>query len=513
MNGLRRFGTILMAEVLMRCRDRRLMLVLLMAAAIAWWCFPPKGASYMVLALDETYRGQYSSAWVGMTVAMTSLWIALAGFYLVRGSLTRDIDTQVWQLLAATPLRRSTYLLAKWGAHLTVLGLLVAAATAGGVAAQLVRAEDTRIDLVELCKPIALLAAPSCAITAMLSIWFDLIPLLRRTFGNVAYFCVWLAMLAATQHMARAHTMGASTVIGDPFGVTVFTEAARHAIQLQTGATASTDFCMVCGSKPGTPVSIAWQTWQPTPAVVAGRLLWLLLAAMAVAAGAALGSPKPSVRKAGAATQRQRPIRLPWLATLVQPLRRHPFGELFLSELQLMLRQRRRWWWAALAIVWCIQFFAAIDSVAVATVVGWLLLLDIFSRAALLERDARTAAMVFSADIHDRILRARWAALFALALLTNLPALLHSAVSAPATALAAVAADASLATAGLALGVLTGNGRTFELAICLLAYFAFNGGGVLNIAVDPLRTTVLHLAATLPMAGVLMAKWGRTRLA
>ena len=63
---------------------------------------------YMIVAVHGGERGAYSSAWVGMVLATVfSTLLSLCGFYLVRGTLVRDIDTRVWQLLVATPMTRA----------------------------------------------------------------------------------------------------------------------------------------------------------------------------------------------------------------------------------------------------------------------------------------------------------------------------------------------------------------------------------------------------------------------
>src|SRR5205085_10054221 len=125
---------------------------------------PARDEHYLVLAVDQGLRGAYSSAWVGMALAMVySLLLGLGGFYVVRGTLVRDFETRVWQLLVATPMTRAGFLLAKWASHMLVFGVLVGAGLVVGLVAQFVRAEDRHIDLFEAIKPILVFSLPGLA--------------------------------------------------------------------------------------------------------------------------------------------------------------------------------------------------------------------------------------------------------------------------------------------------------------------------------------------------------------
>ncbi len=184
MAAWRRFLAILRADLLERMRSLRFWVVLALLTAFTWWCFPAADAGYLTVSFGRGTRGDYSSAWIGIVLALEfCTLLSLAGFYVVRGTLSRDIDTRVWQLLVATPMTRSGYLLAKWASHMAVFALLIVV----GLVAQQVRGEVGAVDLLELAKPALLLSVPALAITAMFAVWFDLVPWLRRSAGNVLY--------------------------------------------------------------------------------------------------------------------------------------------------------------------------------------------------------------------------------------------------------------------------------------------------------------------------------------
>ncbi|MEO5624857.1 MAG: hypothetical protein ABIQ70_02470, partial [Dokdonella sp.] len=186
MEALRRFTAIVVADLRERSRSTRFWVVLGLVSLVTWWCFPGIETGRYTVGFNTDQRAAYSSAWVGLVLGlMYSTMLSLIGFYLVRGTLVRDFDTRVWQLLVATPMTRAGYLLAKWTSHMAVFALIMLFGLAIGAAAQWVRAEDHAFNLFELLKPVVVLALPSLALTAFFAVLFDLVPWLRRTAGNV----------------------------------------------------------------------------------------------------------------------------------------------------------------------------------------------------------------------------------------------------------------------------------------------------------------------------------------
>lgn len=509
--AMRRFISIVAADLLERVRSLRFWLAIGAVAVAAWWCFPPVGAKYMILGLNSQYRGQYSSAWIGMVLAMTSIWLSLIGFYLVRGTLTRDIDTRVWQLLVATPLRRHTYLLAKWCSHMLVLTLIVSAGVAVGAAAQWLRAEDRHIDLIELLKPVLLLQLPGLALTAMFAVWFDLVPWLRRTAGSVVYFVLWLFILAGSAQNIRGADAAQAPLIGDPFGIAVFNQAVRAHAAPQIAGVLEPGFCLACGTTKKRAITFDWPSWQVEPQALPGRLFWLLLAA----AGVMLGAPfldRAAARSTAAseASGADPGRRMIWLGALLRPLQRSRLGTLLASEIALTLRQRKLWWWLAVLGAGAVQVAGSANAACIAVIVAWMLCLDMYAHAALREGAFGTAPVVFSAaHAGNNILWARWTMLVLVGIALTLPAIVRFGATAPAVAAAVVVAGVSLAAWGLALGAATLSPRPFELLVCILAYMSIDGAPVLHAGVDPRFTVFLHLAA-LPLAAMaLLAMWPR----
>jgi len=485
MEALRRFMAIVVADLRERSRTPRFWIVLGLVAWATWGCFPSLQSGMVSVSFGDNARGAYSSAWIGMTVGLIqATLLSLVGFYLVRGTLVRDFDTRVWQLLVATPMTRSAYLLAKWASHMAVFSLLLFASVAVSLVAQWVRAEDRAIDLVELCKPAVLLALPSLAFTAFLAVLFDLIPWTRRTLGNVLYFFVWTAVLAVSANLLEKNGVpNASPWLSDPGGMIM---AGRDLIHGLASTAPWVDTHSLSVTIPmGDPVKVrlfAWTHWTPNAEAALGRVLWVVLPMLGVAALAPL-LDRAAARTQAAKARANSGRRLRWLDRVLGFLDYSATGRLVSAELKGVLRARVGWWWLALVISWGVQAAGSKDAMTIAVIVAWLASTDVFSRAILRERSAGTGALVFTAvGAAKRLLVARVSVSLVLALFAALPALVRLGVGHDAAAVVLLLVAVQVALFGLAFGVVFRSPRPFELGLVVVGYMGVQGQGPLAFA-------------------------------
>ncbi len=499
-NGLRIALAVLVSDLRQRSRSLRFWAIALAILVAAWWCFPPVDAGYMIVAIGDHHRGFYSSAWVGMVLAMVAMLWSLIAFYDVRGTVQRDFDTRVWQLLGTTSMRRSAYLLAKWASHLVVMAGLLAATLAVGLVAQWVRAEDRQVDVGELLKPAVFIALPMLAFCATFAIWFDLLPWLRRTAGNVSFFFVWIALLssgaASVMHDRQAMQQSWAS---DLAGIEMMQWSVDRQVAPQfPGKPLPEGFCVGCGGVTAKPVRFVWTRWDVSAAVLWGRMLWLAAALAGVLLAVPLldwAAARPATR--GAAAGRRTPRSLRWLRGLLAPLQGTPLGALVAADLFVVLRMRPLWWWAAWAPVWGVQLFGPRHAMALAMLAGWALLLDVFARTGLREQESGTGALVGTAPGGAaRLLRARTAMLVGLAWVAVAPGLLHAAFAHPAMVPAAIVLGASLALWGLAGAVLARSSRPYELVFLIVAYATTQGLPWLDAGARGSAVVLAHMAGS-----------------
>ena len=516
MAALQRFGAILLADLRERTRSPRFWVVLAAVMFAAWWCFPAVDAGYTTASVNGgNQRAFYSSAWIGLVMALEfSTFLSLIGFYVVRGNLVRDIDTRVWQLLVATPMTRGGYLLAKWASHLVVFGVIMAIGLGIGLVAQLVRAEDRHIDLIELAKPTLLLSVPGLAVTSMLAVWFDLVPWLRKTAGNVLFFVLWITMTSVS--LSGLSSPDRRAVLdnwrSDPNGLVVVARDIDRNLPQPAGVPRKAGFSVGVQVRETPPHRFEWSHWQVRGIDVVGRLLWLFAAIGGVLAAAPVLDWAAARSSAAAKIRSNAGATLRWLDVLLAPLSRSRWGILTAAELRIALRQRRWWWWLAALVALGLQIFGAPKAMQIGLMLGWLLTLDVLARSVLREVEHGTGGMIFTAsDILRRLLAARFASGVLLVLALSAPSLLRGIGGGGMGAIAIIAIAASIVSWGLALGAACRNPRPFEGLLVAALYGGIQGAAIFDVSAAPQTTAMWHAIALVP-AWLLLA-WAWPRLA
>jgi hypothetical protein len=511
MEALRRFLAIVLADLRERTRTPRFWVLLGAMVVVSWYCFPSVDKHYLILAVDSGTRGTYSSAWVGMVLAMAySLLLGLGGFYVVRGTLVRDIETRVWQLLVATPMTRAGFLLAKWTSHMLVLSLVAAIGLVVGLVMQYLRAEDRSFDVIEAVKPIVFLALPGIAVSATAAVWFDLLPWLRRAGGNVVFFFAW--MIALSVGVAQLEAQGAAartTWLSDSSGLMVAARDFQRVRTQQSGKVEQFGFSLGSSRHEGRVKTFEWKQWSPRPMDLVGRALWLALAL----GGVLLAAPVldwAAARGTNAKARSTAGRKLRWLDAALKPFARGAFGVLAVAELKLALRERKLWWWLAALVLLGFQAFSSGQAMQICLLLAWLLPIDVLARSVLREREHGTGALVFTAPkMLARLLAVRFVVGTALLLGLSLPGLLRLWAMQPMGAAAALVVIASLASWGLALGALLRNARLFELLLAGSIYVGLQGAPLFALDASAPTTLLWHGAALLPAWLALAWAWPR----
>ena len=185
---------IMRADFLERVRGYKFLVILGLMVAVAYGFVPEAGAGYVTIDLDG-YRGVYDSAWIGASVALlVAGYLGLVSFYVIKGAVNRDRETGVGQIIAATPVGKSAYLLGKWLSNMAVLTAMTAVIVVAAAGLQLIRDEDRGIDVWPLVAPFLIIVLPTMALVAALALLFEAIRPLRGGLGNVVFFFLWIVV-------------------------------------------------------------------------------------------------------------------------------------------------------------------------------------------------------------------------------------------------------------------------------------------------------------------------------
>ncbi len=528
MRQLRVIFAIARADFLERARRYSFFLTLLFAVILGYSAATGK----ITIRLGD-YRGVYTSAWIGIMVAMvTTCFVSLVGFYVVKNAVDRDRQTGVGQILATTPLSKSSYLVGKFFSNFAVLASMVFILALSAIVMWFFAAEDPRFDLWALVSPFLLLALPAIALTAALALLFESLPVLRGGVGNVIWVFAWslgiglpeltgLPWLDASGLMTVSEQMMAAARTTIPG----YTHGFSLGINLEPVTVAQT---------------LRYQGIQWSKEEVFVRLIWFCMA-FVLALLAALFFDRfdpacslvPSLRRRKPTGQSTDAGNLPTAAepmTMVKPpaavhltslagaAHAGAFGSLFAAELRLAVKGLRWWWYVVAAGLLAAQFVAPLElSRGPLLGVAWIWPILIWSAMGARESRFGTNELLFSsAWILRRQLPACWFAGVAVALLTGIGAAIRLFLAGQNASLMAWLAGALfLPSFALALGIWSGSSKPYEGLLTALWYIGpmnrtpgLDFTGAANGPIT-LRYSVIYLA--LSAALLTLAFFGRAR--
>ncbi|MGN6183371.1 MAG: hypothetical protein ACTHQM_06915 [Thermoanaerobaculia bacterium] len=197
---LYRLFAIVRADFLIRLRrpSTAVVFVLLSIMPYFWIPLPSTGRALIVI---RDQRAIYNSAAIGMATALlATIFIGLAGFYVISNALRRDVLTRCGYVIGSTTMRGSEYIIGKFAGNVVFLTVFTAGFMATAMAMVFVRGERPLEPLV-FAGQYLLLVPPSIAFVSAIAIFFECTPLLRTKFGDVLYFFLWVFTLTAAAMM------------------------------------------------------------------------------------------------------------------------------------------------------------------------------------------------------------------------------------------------------------------------------------------------------------------------
>jgi hypothetical protein len=477
MNAPRVLYHMVRADFLERVRRPSFLLTLAASLYLAYAVATEK----VWIVVGDGYRGVYNSAWIGTLMTLCcSTFLSLVGFYIVKNSLQRDTDTRVGQILAATPMRKDFYTVAKTLSNFAVLACMVGILMLAAVAMQWMRAEAHSFSLWKLWSPFIFLALPAMLLTGAVAVLFETLPVLRGGVGNVIYFFAWTALLAAS-----------ANGVDDPTGLQLLYRSSRGALRaVDPSNSKNFGFSLTIGGKHAVH-TFPWNGIDWTADVLLIRLCWIgaaagiaLLASLAFHRFDPARSWRRTVKSIAPALSNGTPDRqseaaapiaissahlTPLARTSARTSARTPARarslQLIASELRLMLQGQRWWWYAIAAGILVGEFVSPERDVREGFLLAaWIWPILLWSQMGCRETRNSTGALLFSAERSlSRQFPALWIAGVLVALITGAGVGIRLALGGDWHSFAAWLAGALfIPSLALALGVWSHGSRAFE---------------------------------------------------
>ncbi len=467
---------------------------LLMLGLVAWIGYLSASGQFR-MRVPPDYIGVVNSAWVGGTMTVTvSFLLGWVGFYIVKGSINRDYTTGVGQIMATTPLSRPVYMLGKWLSNFAVLGIAILILFLEGVA-MILGVGKAGFDLWALASPLLLIALPCMGLIAAFAVLFESVAWLRGGLGNIIYFFGFLFLLVATSQISTIGTPGSTPnpfvdftgwqIIGD--------SVARAARAVYPAAGGGFAFSITDLAAPNL---FQWSGIRWSVDIFLSRLIFLL-AAPALAMLSAVffdrfnpshfrqtRKPRPHTPADNILPGENAPVKETHLSSLPAGRRRFRFMQLYTTELKLLLKGQRWWWYVIAAGLVIAQVSSLVASTRILLIVAWVWPVLILSGMGNRETRFDTRQILFAAPRPLRNqLPAIWLSASTLVALLGIGALIRFILSGEIHGvLGWFTGVFFIPSLALALGILTGGGKAFEVLYVLWMYLLTQGMSELDFA-------------------------------
>jgi hypothetical protein len=429
----------------------------------------------MALELGQ-YRGEFNSAWVGAMMSLIgTFFIGWFGFYMVKGSVSRDRETGVGQIMATTPLTRPLYMFGKWLSNFLVLMAMVAVLALAGLIIQLLQGENRQINLLAFLDPFFFIVTPLMALVAAAAVLFEAIPFLQGGLGNIVYFFAFIMFVPLFMENDTLKNFPAF----EPMGLGLLASEMGKAVSA-IHPDYNGDFTLGGGMVGITTTTFTWNGIHWTAEFILARFSLIVLAiALTFVAALFFDRFDPSRTKlrsvriksnasnsVTAPASTSQALSTHHLTPLNKAANRFSFFTVLTAEFKLLLKGQRWWWYAVTAgvIIAC----AASPSVSTREIIlpiAWVWPILIWSAMGSREIHNNVQQLVFSSALPLwRQLPAQWLAGLIVTLIMASGAVLRLAIDGDTIGLTALLSGMLfIPSLALASGVWSGTSRLFEI--------------------------------------------------
>lgn len=397
---------IMLADFLERIRRPGFRMTILFVIVLSYFFSPPRDGNYATLVFGH-YVGVYNSAWMGTSVAISfSIFFSLIGFYLISNALDTDRRSGVGQIMAASSVPKVKYLFGKFFSNLAILCFITIITIGTAAVMQMVRGEHATIDIWELCSPFLFLVLPIITLVSAAAIWFEVIPWLHGTLGNILYFIGWTLLLF--QFMGGSEIpIGNLITLSDPFGQ-LFPISSIVETLNQMDPQYNGQFSQGITTINEDTKTFIWNGVEWTLPIVFGRMLWVLIAVFSVWFASFIFG---RFKRESVAASRKQPVKARVTgdqsaaalaftsfssASLSSVTQRMFFLPILLAELKLLL-SGKRWWFVGAFLIIILGFSLPFEMVErLLWPLAWIWPLTIWSAMGSKEKQYRMEELLFA---------------------------------------------------------------------------------------------------------------------
>ncbi|WP_378173861.1 hypothetical protein [Aquimarina sp. SS2-1] len=258
-------------DYLQRTRSYSFLVTLCISLAMAYTFVPEPNASYSTIRIAD-HVGYYNAGWFGyVTAIMTSIFLSLAGFYLVNSGIKTDQITKIGQITAATPVSNFRYLFSKVFSNFLVLSTIVVIVFIMSILLFFLYNEESPFILSQFIIPYLLIPIPAMFFIAVLAVVFEVIFKNYSVIQNIGFFFLFSGLMITTATEEIEFSL-------DPFGTKIVMHHLEQSVRdiLQTEKETELNIGYVLGNIKETKKFEFNGITFPTIFIVS-RIVWIFL--------------------------------------------------------------------------------------------------------------------------------------------------------------------------------------------------------------------------------------------
>lgn len=172
---MRSFINIIKGNYLQYVRSYSFLITVAISVYVALSLVPSPKATYSTIRLGA-FTGDYNSVWIGLVIAvMASTFLSLAGFFLINGSIQKDIETRIGHIIGTTQISNSSYLFSKLISNLCILITILGVVLLAGIVLLFVFGSQYTLQLLDFVLPLLLITVPTLFVVSALSLALEVL--------------------------------------------------------------------------------------------------------------------------------------------------------------------------------------------------------------------------------------------------------------------------------------------------------------------------------------------------
>lgn len=206
------FKSIVQGNYLQYIRSYSFLLVIAISLYISFSFIPSPKANYTTIRFGS-YSGAYNATWIGLVTAiLSSVFLSFFGFFLINGTVKKDIETRIGKIIASTSISNFSYLITKALANFLVLLSILVLAFLMSILLFFLYGKEFQFNISEFVVPYLCISIPSLFFIAIFSLVLEVLIPKQTIFQYVVFISCFFYVLFSVSNVK-------STSSFDLFGI------------------------------------------------------------------------------------------------------------------------------------------------------------------------------------------------------------------------------------------------------------------------------------------------------